>query len=153
MNDRSSRSHTIVRICVARRVERETKVNTFMMNEDAAIVAVDCNGRGVNRDLNGEDDEGCLFGAGAGVECTLEESSSVGGDDDDGEDDDNNKENATNGAGAIAATAVVGGGTSFKKVITSVSTLNLVDLAGSESVRLTNASGMRQKEGGKINQR
>ncbi|EED89602.1 kinesin motor protein-like protein, partial [Thalassiosira pseudonana CCMP1335] len=38
------------------------------------------------------------------------------------------------------------------KVVTTVSTLNLVDLAGSESVRLTNASGVRQKEGGKINQ-
>ena len=34
-----------------------------------------------------------------------------------------------------------------------VSTLNLVDLAGSESVRLTGATGDRQKEGGKINQR
>jgi centromeric protein E len=33
-----------------------------------------------------------------------------------------------------------------------ISTLNLVDLAGSESVRLTGASGERQKEGGKINQ-
>ena len=32
------------------------------------------------------------------------------------------------------------------------STLNLVDLAGSESVRLTGATGDRQKEGGKINQ-
>ena len=40
-----------------------------------------------------------------------------------------------------------------KKVVTTRSTLNLVDLAGSESVRLTNASGTRQKEGGKINQR
>ncbi len=48
-----------------------------------------------------------------------------------------------------------GGGSqkSNKKVVTTVSTLNLVDLAGSESVRLTNASGVRQKEGGKINQR
>ena len=36
--------------------------------------------------------------------------------------------------------------------IVRVSTLNLVDLAGSESVRLTGASGERQKEGGKINQ-
>jgi len=47
-----------------------------------------------------------------------------------------------------------GGGSqkSNKKVVTTVSTLNLVDLAGSESVRLTNASGVRQKEGGKINQ-
>ena len=34
-----------------------------------------------------------------------------------------------------------------------VSTLNLVDLAGSESVRHTGATGERQKEGGKINQR
>lgn len=34
-----------------------------------------------------------------------------------------------------------------------VSTLNLVDLAGSESVRHTGATGDRQKEGGKINQR
>lgn len=33
-----------------------------------------------------------------------------------------------------------------------VATLNLVDLAGSESVRHTGATGMRQKEGGKINQ-
>jgi centromeric protein E len=38
------------------------------------------------------------------------------------------------------------------KDIVRVSTLNLVDLAGSESVRLTGASGERQKEGGKINQ-
>ena len=34
-----------------------------------------------------------------------------------------------------------------------VSTLNLVDLAGSESVRHTGATGERQKEGAKINQR
>ena len=34
-----------------------------------------------------------------------------------------------------------------------VATLNLVDLAGSESVRHTGATGSRQKEGGKINQR
>jgi len=34
-----------------------------------------------------------------------------------------------------------------------VSTLNLVDLAGSESVRHTGATGERQKEGGRINQR
>ena len=34
-----------------------------------------------------------------------------------------------------------------------MSTLNLVDLAGSESVRHTGATGERQKEGGKINQR
>ena len=33
------------------------------------------------------------------------------------------------------------------------STLNFVDLAGSESVRCTGATGERQKEGGKINQR
>jgi len=33
-----------------------------------------------------------------------------------------------------------------------VGALSLVDLAGSESVRLTGATGMRQKEGGKINQ-
>lgn len=33
-----------------------------------------------------------------------------------------------------------------------VATLNLVDLAGSESVRHTGATGLRQKEGGKINQ-
>lgn len=33
------------------------------------------------------------------------------------------------------------------------STLSLVDLAGSESVRHTGATGERQKEGGKINQR
>jgi centromeric protein E len=38
-------------------------------------------------------------------------------------------------------------------VITTVSSLNLVDLAGSESVRVTGATGERQKEGGKINQR
>lgn len=36
---------------------------------------------------------------------------------------------------------------------TLVSTLNLVDLAGSESVRLTGATGDRQKEGGNINKR
>ncbi|KAL7495026.1 hypothetical protein ACHAWT_006503 [Skeletonema menzelii] len=41
---------------------------------------------------------------------------------------------------------------SRKKVITTTSTLNLVDLAGSESVRLTGAKGVRQKEGGRINQ-
>jgi centromeric protein E len=34
-----------------------------------------------------------------------------------------------------------------------ISTLNLVDLAGSESVKHTGATGERQKEGGKINQR
>jgi hypothetical protein len=34
-----------------------------------------------------------------------------------------------------------------------VSTLSLVDLAGSESVRHTGATGERQKEGGRINQR
>jgi len=33
-----------------------------------------------------------------------------------------------------------------------ISTLNLVDLAGSESVKHTNATGKRQREGGKINQ-
>ena len=42
---------------------------------------------------------------------------------------------------------------SGRKVITTVSSLNLVDLAGSESVRVTGATGERQKEGGKINQR
>ena len=42
---------------------------------------------------------------------------------------------------------------SSQKVVTTVSTLNLVDLAGSESVRVTGATGERQKEGGKINQR
>jgi centromeric protein E len=41
---------------------------------------------------------------------------------------------------------------SSQKVITTVSNLNLVDLAGSESVRVTGATGDRQKEGGKINQ-
>jgi len=45
----------------------------------------------------------------------------------------------------------VGRGSS-KKVVTTTSTLNLVDLAGSESVRLTGAKGVRQKEGGRINQ-
>lgn len=45
------------------------------------------------------------------------------------------------------------GGISMKKVVTTTSSvLNLVDLAGSESVRLTGAKGIRQKEGGKINQ-
>jgi centromeric protein E len=44
-------------------------------------------------------------------------------------------------------------GSSMKKVVTTTSSvLNLVDLAGSESVRLTGAKGIRQKEGGKINQ-
>eukprot|EP00984_Skeletonema_dohrnii_P002735 scaffold949_cov160-Skeletonema_dohrnii-CCMP3373.AAC.1 len=46
----------------------------------------------------------------------------------------------------------VGGGRGSKKVVTTTSTLNLVDLAGSESVRLTGAKGVRQKEGGRINQ-
>ena len=46
----------------------------------------------------------------------------------------------------------VGRGSSSKKVVTTTSTLNLVDLAGSESVRLTGAKGVRQKEGGRINQ-
>jgi centromeric protein E len=41
---------------------------------------------------------------------------------------------------------------SSQKVVTTVSNLNLVDLAGSESVRVTGATGDRQKEGGKINQ-
>ena len=41
---------------------------------------------------------------------------------------------------------------SRRKVVTTISTLNLVDLAGSESVRLTGAKGIRQKEGGRINQ-
>jgi hypothetical protein len=40
-----------------------------------------------------------------------------------------------------------------QKVITTVGNLYLVDLAGSESVRVTGATGQRQKEGGKINQR
>ena len=40
-----------------------------------------------------------------------------------------------------------------KKMVTTVSTLNLVDLAGSESVKHTGATGDRQKEGGRINQR
>ena len=40
-----------------------------------------------------------------------------------------------------------------KKMVTTVSTLCLVDLAGSESVKHTGATGERQKEGGKINQR
>ena len=46
----------------------------------------------------------------------------------------------------------VGPGEKKKDECVRVSTLNLVDLAGSESVRLTGASGERQKEGGKINQ-
>lgn len=40
-----------------------------------------------------------------------------------------------------------------KKMVTTVSSLCLVDLAGSESVKHTGATGDRQKEGGKINQR
>jgi prefoldin subunit 5 len=43
-------------------------------------------------------------------------------------------------------------GVGKKVVTTTTSVLNLVDLAGSESVRLTGAKGVRQKEGGKINQ-
>ena len=43
--------------------------------------------------------------------------------------------------------------TSSRKVITTASNLYLVDLAGSESVRVSGATGQRQKEGGKINQR
>ncbi|KAL3808448.1 hypothetical protein ACHAXA_002553 [Cyclostephanos tholiformis] len=42
--------------------------------------------------------------------------------------------------------------TSSRKVITTASSLYLVDLAGSESVRVSGATGQRQKEGGKINQ-
>ena len=72
------------------------------------------------------------------VECTLEEV------------EDNQKENGYLDGGGISDDRSKKGN---KKVVTTVSTLNLVDLAGSESVRLTNASGVRQKEGGKINQR
>lgn len=43
-------------------------------------------------------------------------------------------------------------GRSCNKVIETTSVLSLVDLAGSESVRVTKATGDRQKEGGKINQ-
>eukprot|EP00986_Skeletonema_menzelii_P003772 scaffold1206_cov105-Skeletonema_menzelii.AAC.7 len=64
-----------------------------------------------------------------------------GGDGNNGVD---NKEN--NNVGGISSSS------SRKKVITTTSTLNLVDLAGSESVRLTGAKGVRQKEGGRINQ-
>ncbi|KAL7430618.1 hypothetical protein ACHAXM_002280 [Skeletonema potamos] len=53
------------------------------------------------------------------------------------------KEN-NNGIGGVSS--------SSRKVVTTTSTLCLVDLAGSESVRLTRAKGVRQKEGGKINQ-
>jgi centromeric protein E len=68
-----------------------------------------------------------------GVECTLE--GLMG-------DESGEKEN---GGQRIKKTS--------KKMVTTVSTLNLVDLAGSESVRHTGATGDRQKEGGKINQR
>lgn len=67
-----------------------------------------------------------------GVECTLSG----------GLYDNEDKENRANNDVVVS-----------KKMITSVSTLNLVDLAGSESVRHTGATGNRQKEGGKINQR
>ena len=43
-------------------------------------------------------------------------------------------------------------GRSCNKVTETTSVLSLVDLAGSESVRVTKATGDRQKEGGKINQ-
>lgn len=53
----------------------------------------------------------------------------------------------TNGGGKKGGKRSGGGGVKL------VATLNLVDLAGSESVRHTGATGSRQKEGGKINQR
>jgi len=56
------------------------------------------------------------------------------------DDDDDDSIGTTNGKGGGEGAVLV-------------STLNLVDLAGSESVRLTGATGERQKEGGMINQR
>lgn len=72
-------------------------------------------------------------------------SQSIGSDDDDN-DNDNDSEEAVPPLPPTATAA----NTEPDHVL--VSTLNLVDLAGSESVRLTGASGERQKEGGKINQ-
>jgi centromeric protein E len=40
-----------------------------------------------------------------------------------------------------------------KDEIVRVSDFNLVDLAGSESVKMSNTSGIRLREGAKINQR
>lgn len=63
------------------------------------------------------------------------------------------KEEVVGGGTADDNKENVGGSIGMNKVITTTSSvLNLVDLAGSESVRLTGAKGIRQKEGGKINQ-
>ena len=59
------------------------------------------------------------------------------------------KENGSATAAATARSSSKSAGAGVKLV----ATLNLVDLAGSESVRHTGATGSRQKEGGKINQR
>ena len=65
-------------------------------------------------------------------------------------DDDVDDEDKENDDGTLLLKS---GKPSSQKVITTVGNLYLVDLAGSESVRVTGATGQRQKEGGKINQR
>jgi len=100
MNERSSRSHTIVRITV------ESK-DSSNLTADSATSAVSSPPSSEAKSVQSEE-ERILFGGAA--------------------------------SGKLDGSAV------------RISTLNLVDLAGSESVRLTGASGERQKEGGKINQ-
>jgi centromeric protein E len=91
---------------------------------------------------------GWLPGGGGGDASVEEE----GGGDEDKENDDARRDyhlRKGGGGGSNCRTRTRSG----RKVITTVSSLNLVDLAGSESVRVTGATGERQKEGGKINQR
>ena len=88
-------------------------------------------------------------GGGGGGDASVEEE---GGGDEDKENDDARCDyhlRKGGGGGSTCRTRARSG----RKVITTVSSLNLVDLAGSESVRVTGATGERQKEGGKINQR
>ena len=132
MNERSSRSHTIFRITYETKIAKETTAPTV----STVVNTIESS-------------------SSTGMECTLEETAIYEEIEDNGDED---KEN-----GVITTVEGCGGGDEkgtkissqkgSKKVVTTVSTLNLVDLAGSESVRLTNASGIRQKEGGKINQR
>jgi hypothetical protein len=70
------------------------------------------------------------------------------------DDDDKDDEDKENDDGTMSRESGGGGrAVVSQKVITTIGNLYLVDLAGSESVRVTGATGQRQKEGGKINQR
>jgi len=133
MNDRSSRSHTIFRITIESR-----KRTSFGRDDDEST----------KRSMN--DDDSTLSDPTRSNKSHVDTSSSVS----------SSKSSRTLSAVSSSSFAHEDDDTNERirddfdeDTEVQVSTLNLVDLAGSESVRLTGATGERQKEGGNINKR